>query len=193
MTFRDLLRPLRGGAASLAVAVLAACGGADSQAETPATRQAPDAAASQQLAAATQPLQGTVVETPAAGEGPVMRIYKTPTCGCCAAWVDHVKEAGFRVEVHDMSDVAPVKQEHGLPGELASCHTAVVDGYVVEGHVPADVIRRMLREKPAIAGIAVPGMPMGSPGMEVPGGRKDPYDVVAFTKDGSKQVFESRR
>lgn len=191
MTFRDLLRPLRGGAASLvAVAVLAACGGAD--AETPAPRQAADAAAPQQLAAAPQPLQTTVVETPAAGEGPVMRIYKTPTCGCCAAWVDHVKEAGFRVEVHDMNDVAPVKREHGLPGELASCHTAVVDGYVVEGHVPADVVQRMLREKPAIAGIAVPGMPRGSPGMEVPGGRVDPYDVMAFTKDGSQQVFESR-
>jgi hypothetical protein len=92
-----------------------------------------------------------------------------------------------------MDDVAPVKQEHGLPGEFASCHTAVVDGYVVEGHVPADVIQRMLREKPAIAGLAVPGMPAGSPGMEMPDGRKDPYDVVAFTKDGNARVFESRR
>ncbi|MBW3570104.1 MAG: DUF411 domain-containing protein [Gemmatimonadetes bacterium] len=121
-----------------------------------------------------------------------MVVYKTPSCGCCRAWVDHVQAAGFEVEVHDVPNVQPVKDEHGLPGHLASCHTAIVDGYVVEGHVPADVIRRMLRERPQVAGIAVPGMPVGSPGMEVPGGRKDPYDVIAFSRDGKVSVYESR-
>lgn len=128
----------------------------------------------------------------APGEATRMVVYKTPTCGCCRAWVDHVKAAGFAVEVHDMPSVDPVKHEHGLPGHLASCHTAIVDGYVVEGHVPADVIRRMLRERPQVAGIAVPGMPMGSPGMEVPGGRKDPYDIIAFSRDGKVSVYETR-
>ena len=90
-----------------------------------------------------------------------------------------------------MPDVAPVKHEHGLPDHLASCHTALVDGYVVEGHVPADVIRRMLRERPQVAGIAVPGMPAGSPGMEM-GGRKDPYDIMAFARNGTVSVYETR-
>ena len=135
--------------------------------------------------------QVTQTAAPAA-DGTRMVVYKTPTCGCCRAWVDHVQAAGFAVEVRDMPDVAPVKHEHGLPGHLASCHTAIVDGYVVEGHVPADVIRRMLRERPQVAGIAVPGMPVGSPGMEVPGGRKDPYDIIAFSRDGKVSVYETR-
>lgn len=121
-----------------------------------------------------------------------MVVYKSPTCGCCKAWVEHVQEAGFEVEVHDVPNVQPVKEEHGLPGHLASCHTALVGGYVVEGHVPADVIRRLLAERPDVAGIAVPGMPAGSPGMEVPSGQKDAYDVIAFTRDGGVSVFESR-
>jgi hypothetical protein len=119
-------------------------------------------------------------------------VYKSPTCGCCGAWVEHVQEAGFAVEVHDVMNVQPVKEEHGLPAHLGSCHTTLVGGYVVEGHVPAEVIRRLLAERPEIAGIAVPGMPMGSPGMEVPSGRTDPYDVIAFTRDGQVSVFESR-
>ncbi len=121
-----------------------------------------------------------------------MVVYKTPTCGCCRAWVEQAQAAGFALEVHDVARVEPVKHEHGVPGHLASCHTALVDGYVVEGHVPFDVIRRMLKERPQVAGIAVPGMPMGSPGMEVPGGRKDPYDIIAFTRDGQVSVYESR-
>ena len=124
------------------------------------------------------------------GTGTRMVVYKTPTCGCCRAWVDSMRAAGFALEVQDMPDVAPVKREHGVPGHLGSCHTAVVDGYVVEGHAPADVIRRMLRERPQVAGIAVPGMPMGSPGME--GSYKDPYQVIAFGKDGGTSVYESR-
>ncbi len=132
-----------------------------------------------------------VTQAAASADGTRMVVYKTPTCGCCRAWVDHVRAAGFAVEVRDMPSVDPVKHEHGLPGHLASCHTAVVDGYVVEGHVPADVIRRMLRERPQVAGIAVPGMPAGSPGMEVPG-RKDPYDIIAFSRDGKVSVYETR-
>jgi hypothetical protein len=101
-----------------------------------------------------------------------------------------MKEAGFAVEVHDLPDVQPIKRQHGLPGDLASCHTAIAGGYVIEGHVPADVVQRLLRERPQIAGVAVPGMPMGSPGMEGP--YADKYDVVAFTKDGQRSVFTSR-
>jgi hypothetical protein len=117
-------------------------------------------------------------------------VYKTPTCGCCAKWVDHLRAGGFTVEVHDMESVDPVKAELGVPGALASCHTARVGGYVFEGHVPADVIQRVLREKPQITGVAVPGMPMGSPGME--GSYKDPYDIVAFDGNGKTSVYESR-
>lgn len=134
--------------------------------------------------------QASAGASAAAGENVLITVYKSPTCGCCTKWVDHIRDAGFRVEVRDTSNVQPVKTEHGLPGHLASCHTALVDGYVVEGHVPADVIRRLLRERPEVAGIAVPGMPMGSPGME--GSYKDPYQVIAFGKDGGTSVYESR-
>lgn len=121
---------------------------------------------------------------PAARE---VTVYKSPTCGCCALWADHLAEAGFRVRVEDRVEMVPVKQEHGVPLDLASCHTAVVDGYVVEGHVPAADLARLLRERPDVAGLAVPGMPMGSPGMEGP--REDAYEVVAFDGDGGREVF----
>jgi hypothetical protein len=107
--------------------------------------------------------------------------------------VEHIKGAGFETQVFDITDEAMQarKAKLGVGPRLASCHTAIVNGYVVEGHVPAADIQRLLREKPAIAGIAAPGMPTGSPGMEVPGGRKDKYDVLAFTKTGSTRVFAS--
>lgn len=123
-------------------------------------------------------------QTPA----PVMVVYKSPTCGCCTAWVDHVREAGFRVIVHDTVDVQPIKDRWGVPAALGSCHTARVGRYVIEGHVPASDIQRMLKEKPAFAGIAAPGMPVGSPGMET-GGRADPYDVVSFEKQGKTAIY----
>lgn len=134
---------------------------------------------------------GTPTVTPAAKT--VIVVYKSPTCGCCKNWVDHVRAAGFVAEVHDLpeEELQARKTKLGVGPRLASCHTAIVNGYVVEGHVPAADIQRMLQEKPAIAGIAAPGMPVGSPGMEVPGGRKDKYDVVAFTKSGSTKVFAS--
>ena len=117
-------------------------------------------------------------------------VYKSPTCGCCTKWVDHLEGAGFDVEVQDHNDLSPIKAEHGVPMRLQSCHTAKVGDYMVEGHVPADVIQRMLDEKPDIKGLAVPGMPMGSPGMEGP--RKDNYSVIAVGHDGSMKVYARR-
>jgi hypothetical protein len=122
----------------------------------------------------------------------VVTVYKSPTCGCCSQWVEHMREAGFQVETHDMDDVTPVKVEHGISPRHQSCHTAVVGDYVLEGHVPADLVRRMLEERPEIAGLAVPGMPVGSPGMETPDGAKNAYDVIAFTEDGGESVYASR-
>jgi hypothetical protein len=169
------LRPARRGLISAALLAVVAIGGCS----------APGVEAAG-TAGAAAPRQDAV-----ASDGRLV-VYKSPTCGCCGAWVDHVRDAGFEVEVHDVMNVHPIKEQHGLPNHLGSCHTTLVDGYVVEGHVPADVIRRLLAERPQIAGIAVPGMPIGSPGMEVPTGRKDPYDVIAFTREGSISVFESR-
>lgn len=117
-------------------------------------------------------------------------VYKTSTCGCCRSWITHLQANGFQVEATDMGD-APLRavgQSAGVTDDLASCHTAKVGAYVIEGHVPAADIQRLLKEKPAIAGLAAPGMPMGSPGMEQ-GGRKEAYDVIAFTKDGKRSVF----
>jgi len=126
-------------------------------------------------------------EQAGAGKGPLVRVWKSPTCGCCSKWVDHMIAAGFEVEAENVSDVGVYKQRYGLPVKLASCHTAVVEGYVVEGHVPpADVIR-LLKEKPPIGGIAVPGMPMGSPGMESP--NPENYQTIAFDKDQRLSVF----
>ena len=118
-------------------------------------------------------------------------IWKTPTCGCCSKWVEHMRAAGFTPKVTDMPDVSPIKRKHGVPVELESCHTAIVGGYTVEGHIPADVIQQMLKEKPAIVGIAVPGMPVGSPGMES-GTRKAAYNVMAFDKAGKTRVYAKR-
>ena len=118
-------------------------------------------------------------------------VYKSPTCGCCSKWVDHLQANGFEVKAVDMPDVQPMKQRFGVPEHLASCHTAVVDGYVIEGHVPASDVKRLLAERPDVAGLAVPGMPIGSPGMEVEGRAPQPYDVIAFTKGGQQSVFAS--
>lgn len=119
---------------------------------------------------------------------PKLTIYKSPSCGCCSKWVDHVKAAGFKTQIHDLENVGAIKQKYGVPAELASCHTVLVSGYVLEGHVPADVIRKLLAGKPRIVGIAVPGMPAGSPGMEM-GARKDRYDIIAWTRSGKQSVF----
>lgn len=115
-------------------------------------------------------------------------VFKDANCGCCKDWVEHLRTHGFAVTAKDTSDVVAVKRTGRVPERLYSCHTAFVNGYVVEGHVPAADIQRLLAEKPKVAGLAVPGMPAGSPGMEV-GSRKDPYDVVAFRRDGATSVF----
>jgi len=119
-----------------------------------------------------------------------IKVYKTPTCGCCKAWVEHLEQNGFKVEVMDMPDLSSVKAKYGVKPEMQACHTAVVGNYVVEGHVPADLILKMINEKPAIAGIAVPGMPMGSPGME--GGAKESYTVLSFDSTGKSSVYANR-
>ena len=114
-------------------------------------------------------------------------VYKSPTCGCCRDWVDHLRDEGFKVTTHNSNNMDQIKAEHGVKTKLQSCHTALVEGYVVEGHVPAADIKRLLQEKPTVAGLAAPGMPMGSPGMEGP--YKDPYDVLAFEKSGATKVY----
>lgn len=124
---------------------------------------------------------------------PSVAVFKSPTCGCCAKWNEHMTAAGYAVNSRDMTDMNAVKDEHRVPSPLRSCHTALVAGYVIEGHVPADVVARLLAERPAgVVGIAVPGMPAGSPGMESPDGFKTPYQVMAFTQDGQSRVYASK-
>jgi hypothetical protein len=117
-------------------------------------------------------------------------VYKDPNCGCCAKWVEHMRKNGFEVRVEDTGSMAAVKQRFGIGMGLASCHTSVIGDYVFEGHVPATAIARFLEERPDANGLAVPGMPVGSPGMEM-GDRVDPYDVVTFDATGSTGVYES--
>lgn len=126
----------------------------------------------------------------AAAKPVTIKVYKTPQCGCCKSWVDHVRKNGFQVETVDMPDLSMVKAKYGVKPELQACHTAVVNGYVVEGHVPADVIQKLIRERPAVAGIAVPGMPRGSPGMDA--AFKQAYEVYSFDKSGKAKVYARR-
>jgi hypothetical protein len=117
----------------------------------------------------------------------VVNVYKSSTCGCCGKWIDHMRAAGFTVQSSDVPDVNVYKIHYGVSPQIASCHTALVEDYVVEGHVPAEDVARLLREKPAVKGIAVPGMPIGSPGMEGP--NPVAYETLSFTKDGIVEVF----
>jgi hypothetical protein len=115
-------------------------------------------------------------------------VYKTPTCGCCGKWVEHLKANGFAPTVKDVQSTAEYRKQYGVPKQLQSCHTAVVGGYTIEGHVPATDIQRLLKHKPKAKGLAVPGMPLGSPGME--GARRDPYSVLLFDSDGRISVYK---
>jgi hypothetical protein len=124
---------------------------------------------------------------------PAMTVQRDPGCGCCLNWVAHLQKAGFKVLVTESPVMDKVKDQRGVPKAVRSCHTGVVDGYVIEGHVPAADIQRLLKERPAVVGLAVPGMPMGSPGMEVSNGRVQPYDVIAFDKAGKTTVFASHK
>ena len=126
----------------------------------------------------------------AATTWPRVEVFKSPYCGCCGAWVDHMKASGFSVKVNLVEDTTATRKRHGLPDRFGSCHTAVVDGYVVEGHVPAGEVKRMLALRPDAIGIAVPSMPPGSPGMEM-GSRRDPYKVLLIDRSGRETVFAS--
>ena len=126
----------------------------------------------------------------AANPLPPVEVFKNPNCGCCGAWVDHLKQAGFQVRVTEVSDTAMVRKQHGLAVKFGSCHTAIVAGYVIEGHVPAKDIKRLLASRITALGLAVPGMPVGSPGMEVDG-QQDAYQVLLIDKQGRDRVFTS--
>lgn len=119
---------------------------------------------------------------------PVIEVYKDPNCGCCGRWVQHLKMNNFNANIIESPDMVSIKARFRVPRDIASCHTAVIDGYVIEGHVPAHAIQRLLAERPQALGLAVPGMPVGSPGME--GGTHEAFDVFLFTAEGSKKVFE---
>ena len=130
----------------------------------------------------------------ATNKADLITVWKTPNCGCCKEWVVHLRKEGFHVVTNDVNDTAPIRQKLGLPAKFGSCHTAQVSGYVLEGHVPAREVMRLLRDKPAAVGLAVPGMPVGSPGMEMPGdmlGVRDAFDVVLVNKDGNASVYAS--
>jgi hypothetical protein len=176
MSSISIPRTLTLGALALAFTT-AACGGGGS-----GSGEAAQAPAQPEAAAANPPLPA---------DAPLAVVYKSPTCGCCNAWVTHMRQNGFRVETHDTANVDPVKDAAHVPVGARSCHTAHIGGYAIEGHVPADLIKRLLREHPAdIAGLAVPGMVTGSPGMEGPNPQH--YDVIAFTRDGHTRVYASR-
>lgn len=141
---------------------------------------------------AAAPLAVSALSAAVAETLPRMTVTKDPSCGCCGAWVEHVRKAGFPVEVVESPEVNRLKVRLGVPQDLASCHTAEIGGYVIEGHVPADAIKRLLTEKPQAKGLAVPGMPVGSPGMEVEGVEDDTYDVVLFGPAGQKAFARYR-
>lgn len=175
MTFRQLI-PGAGGAA-LIVAFLSGC----------------DAASAERLSAAGAEQTALAAGTVAAQNLPVVTMYKNPTCACCGEWVKHMRENGFRVDVKEARlDVVQIKIEHGVSANLASCHTALVGDYVLEGHVPADVVQQLLAERPHIRGLAVPGMPAGVPGMPDPGPNRDLYEILAIQQDGSTELYARR-
>jgi hypothetical protein len=133
--------------------------------------------------------QQLATPTAMADTTPAMVVHKTPSCGCCGLWVEHMRQAGFTVEVRDTDDLAPIKAGLGVPYGKGSCHTAEIDGYVIEGHVPAEDVRRLLTERPKARGLVLPGMPLGSPGMEMPDGRVQSYTVELVKEDGSTSTF----
>ena len=154
------------------------------------------------LAACSSPQSESVQETPPppviaspsaqpiGADTATLVVYKESTCPCCNAWVDYMRNNGFRVVTYNVTDLNAVKQKHDIADNLQSCHTTEVGGYFVEGHVPVDMVRKLLAERPPIAGIAVPGMPVGSPGMEV--GPPEPYDILSVDSAGRTTVFGSK-
>ena len=138
---------------------------------------------------APQPAPAHSPATPAVAVLPPMTVHKHPACGCCGVWIEHMRRAGFSVAEENIEDMAPVKAAAGVPAEIGSCHTARIGGYFIEGHVPAEDVLRLLRERPDARGLAVPGMPLGSPGMEHPDGIVHPYAVSLVLRDGSVREF----
>ena len=137
---------------------------------------------------------GALATARAAPRPSLVEVWKAPSCGCCKDWIFHLETNGFQVKVHDTGNTA-ARARLGIPMQLGSCHTAQIEGYAIEGHVPAREIRRLLGERPSAVGLAVPGMPIGSPGMDGPayGSRKDPYDVLLVRKDGSTTSYQTYR
>jgi hypothetical protein len=126
---------------------------------------------------------------PVLAAAPTFEVWRSRGCACCSAWAGHFERAGFAVRLHEVDDVTPIRAAAGVPADLAGCHTARLDGYVIEGHVPVASVQRLLRERPSVLGLAVPGMPVGSPGMEVEGQAAEPFTVIAFSADGSRRPF----
>jgi len=143
-------------------------------------------------AAAFTLVSGTLLQSTVSAQVPTVEVWKDPNCGCCHLWVEHLQAQGFKVNVRDVGNTA-ARQRLGMPEKLGSCHTATVGAYVIEGHVPAADIRRLLKERPMALGLSVPGMPIGSPGMDGPEykGRKDAFDVLLVQKDGSTKIFQA--
>jgi hypothetical protein len=135
---------------------------------------------------------GLLAQNPAPPK-PMLTVFKTATCGCCAKWVDHMKANGFDAEVRDVHNLDAIKEKLGVPPVLGSCHTARVGRYIIEGHIPSDVVHRLLKERPAVSGLAVPGMPIGSPGMEVLGNYRQPYAVLTFDSRTGQTTIYARR
>jgi hypothetical protein len=143
-------------------------------------------------AAALTLVSGTLLQKTVLAQVTTVEVWKDPNCGCCHLWVEHLQAHGFMVNVRDVGNTA-ARQRLGMPEKLGSCHTATVGGYVIEGHVPAADIRRLLKERPVALGLSVPGMPIGSPGMDGPEykGRKDAFDVLLVQKDGTAKSFQA--
>ena len=145
----------------------------------------------QTVPANRKPAAGANATPVAASKLPLAIVHKSPTCGCCELWVNHLKQSGFRVEVRHAENLNPLKERLGVPYGKGSCHTAEIGGYIVEGHVPVSDIKRLLKEKPAARGLVLPGMPIGSPGMEVPGAPVRPYTVELVKRDGSTVAYST--
>lgn len=148
--------------------------------------------ASTEALAAETPTANSIHLASAPAGAPVVKIYKNPTCACCEGWADHLRASGIRVEMKEGADLMKVKQQLGVSMDMASCHTAEVGKYVLEGHVPADVIRQLLAEKPDIRGLAVPGMPAGVPGMPEAGPNRPLYEIFAIEQGGGTRVYAAR-
>ncbi len=174
----------------VALAVVAITGIAGCSKEDPASNSATQNLTVAPVAAAENPTGGMATLASTSDTLIPIKVYKDPNCGCCKEWVKHLEGNGFKVETMDLPDLSLLKEKYGVKQELRACHTAIVGNYVVEGHVPADVIKKMLKEKPAIAGVAVPGMPMGSPGME--GANKERYNVLTFDRAGRTTVYAQK-